>query len=295
MKHPDPPRPADLQPEEEPVWQRLSAVGGEGCPGPDRILAAQSEVLPEESAREVLAHVARCASCRLLAADLAAWEGPELSPHEQEQIWRRVHGATAPAPVQGAARPVRRWAWPAAAAALFAVVVPAYVLLTGDPAPGPGSGGPSPRTPSPPAAVLALDKLTVRTPPGAAIVWRDGGATFEGDLRQALDAYETGDLVAAVRLLDALSVKFPQAPAPPLYLGVARLLQGRPVEATPALLAARARGGTFWAPHAEWYLAVASERAGDPRRAAELLRRLCRGDSEYAARACAAADALAAR
>jgi hypothetical protein len=276
--------PADLMPEEEALFRRLSGAH-RSCPDPAQIQAAAAGVLPEpaDALRE---HLATCAACAALAADLAAWEGPELSAHEEERIWQEVRRGTrvrAPRPA------TRGWIW-AAAAAVFAAAVPAYVLVrpvAPSPTPSAGAG-----VATAPGFALPVDKLSLRTPPGAALVWRGGESSYERDLQQALASYDAGDLDQAARRLEALSGEQAAGAAAPLYRGVALLLLGRPGEAVPVLRVARERATPFWRPHAQWYLAVASERAGESEGAAALLRELCGGGSEYDARACAGARAL---
>jgi hypothetical protein len=276
------PRPPDLEPDEEELFARVDprsvlADAGRHCPGAERILAAQAGVLPEETARAVEQHLTLCPGCRALGDELAQWEGPELSPHEQERIRRRIGTAHARRP--------RTWAL-AAVAATLVFGVPAWMAIQrGDPPPG----DPPPVTAAPATPALPLEKLSVITPPGAALAWRDGGGTFEAELQHALAPYAAGDLAEAVRRLAPLVARHPEAPAPGLYLGVVHLLRGETAHAVAVLERVPREAEAFWTPHVEWYLAVARERAGQPGSAAGLLRGLCQGKSDYAGRACAAA------
>jgi len=276
-------RPADLEREEEALFLRLAAAGA-ACPDPARLQAALADALPEADGQELRRHLEGCPACRALAAGQEEAGGAPLSPHEEERLWRRVREGTA-APV---AAP-RRWLW-AAAAALFAAAVPATLLLRGSVQPSPSPL--SPTSPSAGAPVLPLEKLDVLTPPGAALVWRDGGSPAERALHEALARYAKGDLAEAAAQLQGVADRSPQAPPALLYRGVALLLLDRPAEAAAALQAAQERSTPFWRPHAQWYLAVASERAGDAARAAALVRALCGGGSAYDQRACAGARAL---
>jgi hypothetical protein len=169
----------------------------------------------------------------------------------------------------------------------LAAVVPAWIAVRRDPPPSPA---PQPVT-TPSAPALPLQKLTVRTPPGASIAWRDGGA-LDAERKRALAAYEAGDLGDAVRRLSVLAARDSSDPAPGLYLGVAHLLRGAAGEAAAVLEGVPREEGAYWTPHVEWYLAVAHERAGRPAAAGLLLRSLCRGGSEYAQAACVAAPRL---
>jgi hypothetical protein len=300
MKTPERPRPADLEPGEEEIFERLHPAstllpeGGRACPGADRLRAAAEGVLPEDAAREVAQHLAECAPCRMLSEDLAAWEGPELSPHERERLWRATKAKAGMIPGQARSpRGPRAWALPAVAAAL-AAAIPAWIVIQSM-RPGPGDRPDGPRTPSPPVAApaLPLEKLPPQAPPAAGIVWRSNGDSFDRDLQQALVPYVAGDLREAARRLGPLAARHPDAAAPGLYLGVAHLLLDEPAAALAALERVPREPKAFWTPHVEWYLAVASERSGDRERAGRLARALCAGGGEYAARACAAAPALA--
>jgi hypothetical protein len=282
-------RPPDLEPDEEELFTRVDPTAvlpdaGRQCPGPERLQAAQAGALPEEVATGVEGHLASCPGCRALAAELAQWEGPELSPHEQERIRRRIGGTAAGQPSRRRG-PSRTWALTAAAAALVAAV-PAWIAIQRDG----GTPSPPPRgaeTPAPPA--LRLEKLPVLTPPGGSLTWRDGGGALEAELPRALAPYAAGDLDEAARRLAPLAARHPEAPAPGLYLGVVHLLRGEAAGAVAVLERVPREEGAFWTPHVEWYLAVARERAGQPAGADGLLRGLCGGKSEYTGPACAAA------
>jgi putative zinc finger protein len=287
-------RPADLEPGEEELFESLRPAaelrpdGGRACPGADRLQAAAEGVLPEEAAQAVARHLAECPPCRLLSDELAAWEGPELSAHEQERLWRMTRARI------GTMRPRRPrvWALPAVAAALLAAIPAWIVWRSGRTDPGRPPGGSGSSSAPTQALVLPLDKLAPLTPPGAAITWRSSGDAFERDLGQALEPYVAGDLQEAVRRLGPLAAKHPQAAAPALYLGVSHLLLDQPAAARAALERAPREPKAFWTPHLEWYLAVACERTGERARAARLARDICAAGGEYAGRACTAGRAL---
>ncbi len=99
---------------------------------------------------------------------------------------------------------------------------------------------------------------------------------------------------AAVRL-ETLVPKYPDRAEPLYYLGVCRLFLNRNEAAIGLLRTARVRDGGALADDISWYLAAACDRAGRSAEARRVAEGLCRGSSEYKARACAAAARLTAR
>jgi predicted Zn-dependent protease len=152
----------------------------------------------------------------------------------------------------------------------------------------PPSPPPPPATASP-GPFLVLEPLTVREAPGMQV---RGGDGFDEALSAALVPYVAGDQDQAILRLSALAERYPDAASARLYLGVALLLRDRAEDAVAVLEAARVRAGAFWGPHAAWYLAIARERTGRRGAARAALDELCRGDSEYRARSCAAVERL---
>jgi hypothetical protein len=287
MKRPSRGLPGDFDDEDEAVLETLglprAAVGrAAGCPTVEEIQAAGADALPEAHRAEVGRHLESCAVCALLAADLREWDEGELGADAGERIRRRL-GASAPRPPRWRAP---AWGLAAAAAVVAAVLVPTVLREPRvDPSPTPRAGTASP------ARVLVLEPLTVRAAPGLQV---RGGDGYDTALAAALAPYAAGDHEQAAGRLSALAARYPDAASARLYLGVVLLLRDRADEAALALEAAQSRAGAFWGPHAAWYLAIARERTGRRDAARAALDELCRGDSEYRARACAAAASLAA-
>jgi tetratricopeptide (TPR) repeat protein len=285
VKRTSPGLPADFDEDDDAVLETLglrrTEVGRRaGCPPVEEIQAAGADALPEPHRLEVELHLESCAVCAMLAADLREWDGAELSTDARERIGKALATTASRA---------RRWRTPAwglaaAAAVVAAVLVPA-ALREGRVGPSP-----TPAPPSPPALVLPLEPLAVRSGPGLHV---RGGDGYDEALAAALAPYVAGEHEQAVGRLSALAARYPDAASARLYLGVALLLRDRAEEAVVALEAAHVRAGAFWGPHAAWYLAVARERTGRRDEARAALDELCRGDSEYRARACAAAASLA--
>jgi hypothetical protein len=287
MKRPSPGLPADFDEEDDAVLETLALPRTEvgrraGCPPVEEIQAAGADALPEPDRLAVERHLESCAVCAMLAADLREWDGAELEADARERIRRTLAARAARAPR------FRAPAWGlAAAAALVAAALVPVTLREGPAAPSPA---PPPASASP-ARVLALEPLAVRAGTGLQV---RGGDGYDEALTAALAPYVAGDHEQAISLLSALAARYPDAASARLYLGVALLLRERPEEAVVALAAAQDRAGAFWGPHAAWYLAIAHERAGRLDAARIALDDLCRGGSEYRARACTAAASLAA-
>ena len=267
-------------------WRRSESRGRDvgrrvGCPPVEEIQAAAAEVLLEPDRLAVERHIASCAGCAMLAADLREWDGAELTAEGSE----RIRSALATSAALASRRHLPAWGLAAAAAVVAAVLVPA-VLREGRITPSPSPE----RSTTPSAFALALEPLPVKAAPGMQL---RGGDGFDEALSAALTPYVAGDYDQAAQRLSALAARYPDAASARLYLGVALLFGNRAEDAVVALEAARARAGVFWGPHAEWYLAIARERTGRRDAARLALDGLCRGDSEYRARACAAGATLA--
>src|SRR5262249_27162583 len=127
-----------------------------------------------------------------------------------------------------------------------------------------------------------------------ALVVRGEGTSgkFVDEAVAGLNAYRTGDYASAARELEAIQPRYPKSVEIPFYVGVSRLFLNDVPAAMAALESARALSAESFNDDIAWYLAVASERTGERERARAWLDGLCRGTSEYSARACDASSKL---
>jgi tetratricopeptide (TPR) repeat protein len=280
-----PDRPIDLDPEERDL-AHLMGSAPMNCPGPDLLLAARSGVLPEDAASGIAAHVASCPYCQVLSVDLEHADLSRPTAEEANRIRKRLQAETKS----------RTWAWswrPAAVVGLCAGVILAVALWTNRKSANPAASPAAPAI----AALLPLEKAPVRLPAAGALVWRGEGGEQQkqlvADLAPALTSYRNDDYQQAVRLLQPLVAKYPDAAQPPFYLGVSLLFLDRNTEAASALEIAKQRARASFAQDAGWYLALAYQRTGQAARALEELRRLCAAEGEHRAASCSAVQQLA--
>jgi len=275
----------------EPALADNRAAAGP-CPKPDLLMAARSGV-PLEAAESIERHVARCPICQQLSRDLAEYQFPPVSEAEDRRI--RAPWQTTQTP---AARSWRlSWQALSLVAAVAASVVGVVVVH------GPRHAPPAPEAVAravPPAtqpliAMLTLAKADIKIPATAVLTFRgdaNAGKSYLADLAVALEPYRADDYAEAVRRLESLSRKYPDAAEPLFYAGVSKLFLKQNDAAIRLLETARERPGDTLRDDITWYLAVALDRAGrtaDARREAEAL---CKPPGEFKDRACAAAAAL---
>lgn len=273
-----------------------------GCP-PARVLsAAAAEALPPEQQAEVSAHLSTCASCAELLADLEQLEPATVDAAVAARILRDV------ARDASVRRPAwKRWVYwvPASLAVVLALVV--FLQVQRRPAPGaaatvvavPAAARTVPQavpaqTAQPPAAANpgpALEKPAVKLTM-LALTWRNGeGAErdFATAIAPALSAFRADRYAEAERLLAGLAGQYPSSVEIPFYQGVCQLFLNRSADAVAALRRAQRLADATFAADASWYLGIALARSGHPTEAKARFAALCRGDSEYAPRACMAA------
>jgi Putative zinc-finger len=247
----------------EEAWERF--LDGE-LAGPEREAAVH--------------HITRCPECARVHRGLVAFEG-ESGP------LRSQHARKGPAAV---------WRWAGAAAAALAAIT----IFVARPRIAQAPSGEVTSPASAPAASVALPSLStavaplpVRVAQDRAVVYRGGGddpAAFLKAFDEAIAPYRSGRYADAVASLAALRARFPEAPEPPLYEGVALLMTSRTAEAGERLARAeRLAAGTEWAPDAEYYSARARLQNGQSEGRATL-NRLCASPGPYRQPAC---DALA--
>lgn len=269
------------------------------CPSLDLLRASQTETLPEEWQARVTGHLTACPLCRQLLADLDTLDATALHPEGAQRLFLDVCERARKEKAAG-----KGWGFfrrPAVAAFALALAALAVIWL-GSRSWRPAPAGPETTQVKPPQAAPAAYALPLIAPEVkvtlATLTWR-GGQSGQGqllrDLAPAFQAYRAQDYEQAVALLQPLSSRHPKSVEVHFYLGVSRLLRGKPAEAVESLRAAERLQDDLFAPDVAWYLAVALERAGQPAEAISLLQGLCKGQSDHAAAACAGLEELSKR
>jgi hypothetical protein len=227
---------------------------------------------------DAIEHITRCPECARVHQGLVAFERDSAPLHGPDATRRSA--------------PVWRWAGPLAAALAAVAIFVARPRVANAPSDVTPSSSPSPvaAVVAPPVAIAPLP---VRVAQDRAVVYRGRGEEVTAFLKafdEAIAPYRSGRYLDAVESLAALGARFPDAPEPPLYEGVALLIAGRAAEAADRLARAeRKAAGTEWAPDAEYYSARARLEAGQGEGRATL-NRLCTSPGPYHQAAC---DALA--
>jgi hypothetical protein len=233
-----------------------------------------------EAAQE---HVTRCDACAKVYQGLAMFERES-----------RALGAPVRSVSPGFA-PFRYW--PASIAALLVMGVAAGLLYRGSPPAPINAPMPAPATTE--ARAEPIEPLAVRVAESRALINRSPGGTsqaFLAEFNSAIEPYRSGRFAEAAERLAALGTRFPDAPEPPLYEGVARLLSHNPGAADAAIgpldRASQLAKGSEWQPDAEYYGARARLAAGREE-ARPTLVRLCTASGPYQSQACRALGATA--
>lgn len=269
--------------------------GRSGCVPIEMLRAARAAALPEDAHAKVATHLASCAFCRQLDADLEAADLPDMTLIEGERIFARVQNPASAEKAQGA-RVGWRFSWrPAVATLAFAAVALLVVQVANRlgplaPTQGPAVAGP----PRPVASVFDLQKPPVKLSVNVLTLRGAAGKKQEylKDLAPALDAYRADDYALAAKRFGALTAKYPRATEVLLYLGVSRLFLKDHSGAVEVLRVARQSTDHSLSPDIAWYYALALQRLGRFEDVRSVLVPLCAGKSEYAARACAGLQEL---
>ena len=272
--------------------ERLRAARA-GCPPPDLLFARQSESLDAGLREHLETHVAGCAACRRMAADVAQLDLGTPDADLESRVASRVF----PANWRG-----RGGMLSIAAALLLAsglAVTWWYQRRPPEPPAAARSAPPplvpvEPVEPTPIVALWTIAAPPVRLPLSALGATRSGtgSATSAPGLVDALTPYQSGDYAGAAHAMAKVVDAQPESGEAQFYLGVSLLLAGRseaaqsPLERAVGLLPADRRN------EAEWYLATAEQRGGKTEAARARLQRLCAATGTYQAGACAAAAAL---
>jgi hypothetical protein len=258
-----------------------------GCPAPDVLFALNGDALPDDIRHAAASHVARCAACRALIADLDAIEIDVPVGLDGRVLGRRSTARTA-------------W-WKGALLPLAAVLVAAVGLgvwlRTAAPevdrtAQGGASKAPADQVPAVKAGQWAVKKPALLLPLATAIVVRGEEAATGHALAEALAPYRRDDYRAAERLLNDVVARYPMSADGWFYLGATRLLHGNAAGAREALDQARVLGVTDRQDELEWLLATAEARTGAVDQARGRLVALCDGRGAFKAPACDARASL---
>jgi len=211
-------------------------------------------------------------ACRLLRAELQ----PETAPGQEI---RRRHGM----------RPRRAWVVAIAASlALVAVGIGLWSQRQRAPLSPPVSPAAEPglvRPPSPEPVVSIADLARVEPPPYEALRLRGPADEATQAFRDAMKRYAAADYAGAVRGLERAAHLDPQAPDPPFYLGICRLMLADAPAAVRDLRRAASISDAASADEARFYLAKAYLKLEDVEAARRELRLVAGGGREHAAEA----------
>jgi TolA-binding protein len=272
------------------------------CPPPDLLRGAEGDALPPHLRFTVAEHLAACASCRMLAQDLADPEFLNATQAERTRIEKHVSdeiNRTRPGRFAGFG--FMKWLIPATAAALLVIASITWLQPRssepGEPPPA-ASQEKEPATPAPepPAtgpietATLRLDKPPVKLSGALSLLFRSDGTSarnqFLADFAPALDAYRSDDFKGAADTLEEVTRKHAGYADPYFYLGVSRMFLGEHEEAIRALERTRELGSAALAQDARWYLGLAHLRAGRTNTALPHFQALCNEAGDYREKAC---------
>jgi hypothetical protein len=259
-----------------------AAAGRVDCPDPALLTAAEDGLLDRSVTARVQAHVAACATCRQLAADLARIYEEDAGDGAVERIEARVRSTAT-------WRPPTVWiaagaGLAAAAAIIFALLRPTAVV--------------TPDQTTTPVATIADAKATAFRPDRPKVTPPDVNLTLRSDtttrvslatqIGDALDLLDAGDVRGAIARLDPIAASNPRSRDAQLALGAALLHDRRPADAMRALDAARAAlSAGARDDEIDWFLAIALAQTGARDRARVLLDPLCRREGGRRTDACA--------
>lgn len=274
------------------------------CPRPEVLLASQEGVLPEDGARKVSAHVAKCSFCQILLKDLATEELAGATVQEEKRVRERVLAGAKPETKKASAPGglFSMWFWKALpVGALAAVAIALFVWVRLHQTPSPVSSPVAVMQPAPkpdPAKVLQWEKLPIKLQAQSVLIWRGSPRNtqekYASELTAALTFYRDDKFAEASERLAEVAKEFPKGVEGQLYFGISELKLEQNADAIAPLLAAQKLGPEQYRDDATWYLALAYLRTGEVQSGRVELQKLCSGKSGYAPRACSADESLSA-
>ncbi len=287
--HPD-----DLDDDERAFVNEAKVSPSRGtCPYPALLDQEIRALLPTEDAAVVEAHLARCARCRALAADIAALEPDAMTAIEQRRVRVRIdqrigRRRSLPAP--------RGFTLAAGLATAAAVFLAFGFWSTSAPRPSRSARGlpaapPFARSLPPEEQVFALSVPAVELPP-AAVVLRGGGGDYSSPFLSGVQAYRGASYATAAAHFAAAADARPDESHAWFYLGVSRLLAGDAKGAVGPLQTAQRLGTGGLSMEATWYLSLALQRTGRTDQAIRAMTPLCGVPGPHAVESCAALEVL---
>ena len=284
--------------EEEEFLRDFEASGEEmrarreGCPSPDLILAARSEVLPEEISKKILLHLETCSSCAVLARDMVDPEIADPNADEQARIKERIDEESK---VRKAAFGWR-WVWSRIlpASAVIVLLVGGFLWYRGQHVSrSENATATAPQNaPVPAESVFKLEKAPIRLSAASLLLWRGGKERYERDLANALEPYRRDNFSEAASRLQQVTRKYPESAVAHFYLGVSEMFLNRDAEAIENLKKAQELHEESLEREMRWYLGLAYQRSGDRAKAIGELEELCGNPGAYSAQACAGVQQL---
>lgn len=222
---------------------------------------------------------------------------------EKVRACRLLRSELQPAAAPGPRRPDpsrsrRRFRWTAALVASVAAVAVGITWWSQRPRapvppPAPAAPIPGPAAPAAPEAVLSLAELARVVPPRYDAPRLRGTADEATQLfRDGMMRYAAADYAGAVPALERAAAIDPQAPDPPFYLGICRLMLGDAAAAVRHLGRAARLGAGAPADEARFYLAKAHLALNELEAARRELGTVAAGAGEHAAEARGILEAL---
>jgi len=254
-----------------------------GCPPPEHLTALGGDAMPDDLRREVSAHLARCAACQALTADLARLD--ESAP--PARLDARVIAASG---ARG------RWAVLVAAVVLAAIGLSAWWRVHSLQGAAAVRVATSTAAPAVPVAPVPAPRWAVEPPalvlPAATVLVMRGSDPAAAALTRALEPYRKREYAAAATSLAAFTAAHPDSADGWFYLGASRLLTDADADARTALEKAASLGASASHPELEWLRATAETRTGATDSARTRLTALCDASGPLKDRACEALRTL---
>jgi hypothetical protein len=253
-----------------------------GCPPPEHLAALAGDALPEDLRRDVSTHLAKCAACRALAADLAQLDEAEVPASLDARV--ATSGGR------------ERLALLVAAALLAAIGLSAWWRVHQPEPVAPDRAAVISAPPTVPAARTPAPRWTIESPalvlPAATVLVMRGSDPTATALTTALGPYRKGDFAAAATSLAVFTAAHPDSADGWFYLGASRLLIDADADARTALEKSASLGAGASHPELEWLRATAEARTGATDSAKTRLTMLCSATGPSKDRACAALKSL---